>query len=272
MTFERLAFSLAVLALFPADSRAQPAPAPVAAPTQSYADLADLATVAPLAIDAQIRSAIRLKDPAPAGKARFYVEAQVRSLIRGPATPALVNYVAEVPLDSRGRAPKLKKKRVLLLARPVPGKPASVQLVAPGAQLAWTAAEDARLRAVLTEITAPGAAPRITGVNSAFHVPGAIPGEGETQIFLQTETGEPVSISVLRRPGQIARWAVALGEIVDEAAEPPRPGTLLWYRLACFLPRTLPESAIDPGDPANAAKAREDYRLVIDGLGPCDRS
>ncbi|MBY8822673.1 hypothetical protein K7G82_10240 [Sphingomonas colocasiae] len=223
-------------------------------------------------MDAQIKSAIRIEEGAPAGMARFYVEATVRSLIRGPAgSPALVTYVADVPVDARGKPPKLKKMRVLLLARQVAGKPGALQLLAPHAQIPWSQPVDTQLRAILGELTAAGAPPRITGIRSAFHVPGTVKGEGETQIFVQTETGNPVSFSILRRPGEIARWSVALGEIVDEAAGPPKPGTLLWYRLACALPPQLPERAIDPGDPANAAQAREDYRVVRDGLGPCER-
>lgn len=279
MTFERLAFPLfAALALAPADLLAQTPAAPTAAASgyaataYTYADLADLSVNAPVVIDAQIKSAIRIEEGAPAGMARFYVEATVRSLIRGPAgSPALVTYVADVPIDARGKPPKLKKMRVLLLARQVPGKPGALQLLAPHAQIPWSQPVDTQLRAILGELTAAGAPPRITGIRSAFHVPGTIQGEGETQIFIQTETGNPVSFSILRRPGEIARWSVALGEIVDEAAGPPKPGTLLWYRLACSLPPQLPERAIDPGDPANAARAREDYRVVRDGLGACER-
>lgn len=279
MTFERLTFPLfAALALAPANLLAQAPSTPstaapgYAATAYTYADLADLAANAPLVLDAQIKSAIRIQENVPPGMARFYVEATVRTLIRGPAgSPALITYVADVPLDARGRPPKLKKMRVLLLARTVAGKPGALQLLAPHAQIPWSQPVDAQLRAILAELTAPGAPPKITGIRSAFHVPGTVRGEGETQIFVQTETDNPVSFSILRRPGEIARWSVALGEIVDEAAGPPKPGTLLWYRLACSLPPQLPERAIDPGDPANAAQAREDYRVVREGLGACER-
>ena len=64
------------------------------------------------------------------------------------------------------------------------------------------------------------AAPRLVGIGKAFHSPGSLPGESETQLFLLATDNRPVSISVLRRPGQAPRWAVALGEIVDEAAAP----------------------------------------------------
>ena len=116
---------------------------------------------------------------------------------------------------------------------------------------------------------APDAPPAITGIANAFHVAGTLPGTGETQIFMQTESGRPVSISVLRRPGEAPQWAVALSEIVDEAAAPPLPDTLLWYRLACGLPRTLPATAVQAMESADRDQARADYRFVLTALGPC---
>lgn len=113
--------------------------------------------------------------------------------------------------------------------------------------------------------------PAITGLGNAFHVPGTLPGEGETQIFVQTATGAPISLSILRRPGEQRRWAVALGEIVDDAAAAPPRDTLLWYRLACGLPRALPPASTANEDPANAAIAREDYAFVLQQLGACRR-
>ena len=265
---------IALFAIFPNVSNAQ-APSSPLIPT--YADLADLALSAPIAIDAQIRSATRLKGPAAASVRnnfiRYVVEADVLALIRGAGgIPPRIRYVVDMPLDSRGKAPKMKKMRILVLARPVPGKSADVQLVAPDAQIAWSSETDSTLRAVLTEALAPDSPPRIARVGNAFHVPGAIQGEGETQIFLGTDSGAPVSLSILRRPGQTPRWAVAMGEIVDESAATPRGETLLWYRLACFLPRDLPASSLENADPAVAAQTRADYRVVIDGLGACTRT
>jgi len=120
-------------------------------------------------------------------------------------------------------------------------------------------------------VLAPGAPPPVTGITSAFHVPGSLPGESETQIFLRTADNRPISLNVLRRPGEQPRWAVALGEMVDNSAEPPRRDTLLWYRLACGLPRQLPAAALDQIDIPARAGARADYQLVLDGLGACQR-
>ncbi|MDQ4087724.1 MAG: hypothetical protein M3177_06920, partial [Pseudomonadota bacterium] len=150
--------------------------------------------------------------------------------------------------------------------------PGELQLVSPHAQLPFTPESASTLRSILREAAGAEAPPRITGIGRAFHVPGSLPGESETQIFLQAAGNRPISLSVLRRPGEMPRWSVALGEMVDAAAQTPRPDTLLWYRLACTLPRSLPPQSFAEAAPAEAAAIRADYRLILDRLGPCHRS
>ncbi len=175
----------------------------------AYARLARLALQSPVVVDAVIRSAARIP-PAEAtglapGHVRFFVTADVGALIRASgALPARIGYLVDVPFDPRGRAPNLKRQRVIAFARPVAGAADQIQLVTPDAQFAWDAALDTRVRDVVRSVVDPAAPPAITGIGNAFHVPGTLPGEGETQIFLQTATGDPVSLLVLRRPG--VRW------------------------------------------------------------------
>lgn len=259
-----------------------PTPAAAASP-YSYADIADLATVAPIALHARIYKAAALKPTqAPgvaAGFARFYVEADVVSLIRGSGPlAARISYLVDLPLGANGKPAKLKKKKpVLLFARPVAGAAAgststgSVRLIAPDAQLPWDAATEAKLRAILTEVVKPGAAPAITGIANGFHVPGTLPGEGETQLFLNTATGEPVSLTILTAADGSRRWAAAFGEIVDGSAAVPRRDTLAWYRLACALPRQLPLSKLTGTAPEDRRKAASDYAVVLGALGECTR-
>ncbi|MEZ0495186.1 hypothetical protein [Sphingomonas sp. IW22] len=244
-------------------------------PTVPYAVTVDRVLKAPLIIDATIRSAVRIKGAEAAdvrtNRIRYYVEADVVALIRGPgAVPPRLGWLVDVPVDERGRAPQLKRQRVIAFARTVSGRPGQIQLIARDSQIPWSAGDDAQIKRVVRDVLSPEAPPTITGIGNVFHVPGTLPGEGETQIFLQTESGDPVSILVLRRPGEERRWAVALGEIVDEAAGPPARDTLLWYRLACGLPRTLPESATANEEPARAALAIEDYTYVLNALGRCE--
>lgn len=239
-----------------------------------YADVADMFAASPVVLHAKIASATPLKGAsAPAGTVRFYVEANVIALIRSarPVLPHLA-WLVDMRPDSRGRIAKLKNADVLVAAFPVPDRPGQIRLAARDAQVAWSPAIEARVRAVITSVAAPDAPPAITGVTSAFHSAGTVPGEGETQIFLSTVTGAPVSMTVLTRPGQPKRWAFALGEIVDEAAAPPAPDTLAWYRLACFLPRVLPDAATAELGDTDVAAARDDYAFVVQSLGACSRT
>jgi hypothetical protein len=276
MRFVRDAVISAALILVGSASFAESPPRP-AAPARTYADLADLGLTAPVAAQVRIFRATRLKPAeAPglaAGRSRFYVEADVVALLRGPEMPSRVSYLVDLPNEAGGKPAKLRKKdEVLIFASPVPGRSGELRLVAPAAQWAYQAADADRLRAILREASSPRAAPRISGIGRAFHVPGSLPGESETQIFLQTAENRPVSLNVLRRPGEAPRWSVALTEIVDEAAAAPRRDTLLWYRLACGLPRGLPAQSLSEAGAQEAAAIQADYRLVLDQLGPCPRS
>jgi hypothetical protein len=251
---------------------------PAARASLSYVDAADLGLEAPVVAHVRVASAARLKPAeAPglaAGRTRFYVEAELVSLLRAPGDlPTRLNYLVDLPNDAAGKPVKLRRKEErLIFAAPVPGRAGALRLIAPDAQIAFGPADAERLRALLREAAAPGAAPRITGIGKAFHVPGSLPGESETQIFLQTADSRPVSLSVLRRPGEAPSWSVSLTEIVDESAAAPTRDTLLWYRLACTLPRELPtQSTADLGI-AEGAAARADYRTVLDGLGACTRT
>jgi len=243
----------------------------------TYADMADIVSMAPVVAIAGIEKAKRLKGEATAGlaehDARFLVTARTSALLRGSGgLPPRIEYLLDVPLDARGKPPKLAKSKVIVAAIPVSGKPDMLQLVSPNAQIDWTPGAEVQTRSILTEAVAADSPPRITGVGNAFHVRGSLPGESETQIFLKTVGGAPVSLNVLRRPGETPQWAVALGEMIDEAAKPPSPQTLLWYRLACFLPSQLPASSVQNLSQDDAAAAAEDYQFVIDALGRCDRS
>lgn len=240
----------------------------------SYVTVATAIIGAPLVIDARITDLIRIKDNAApgltAGRARLYVQAEVLALIRGSsALPTQISYLADVPLDSRGKLPKLKKQRVLLFARPVAGKASEVQLTGIDGQYLWAPELDALTRRITREVLATDAPPAITGIGNAFHVPGALPGEGESQIFLKTANGAPISLQILRRPGEKTRWSVSLGDIVDESAGQPKRETLAWYRLTCGLPKALPDDAISAETPDNAEAVRQDYQVVLRELGPC---
>jgi hypothetical protein len=272
------AAALAMVAAQGVDS--QPVSAPALAPAENglaYADLVDLALAAPVVAQVRVTRASRLSPreapDVPPGRRRFLVEAEVAALIRSPAElPASVSWLVDLPDDARGRPARIERRsEFLLLAAPVGGRPGELRLVAPDAQLPYDPATAEQVRAILREAMSPDAPPRITGIGRAFHVAGTLPGESETQIFLQTADGRPISLNILRRSGETPRWSVALSEIVDDAAAPPAPNTLLWYRLACGLPPALPRASVADSGAEDAAAIVADYRLVLRGLGPCVR-
>lgn len=243
----------------------------------TYADLADLTDASGLVIRAQIKSQApvppeRAGDLSP-GWGRLYIEAKATGLLAGRAPIGEnIHYLADVPLDAKGRAPRLRGTSVILFAREVSGKPGAIQLAGRGAQLQASADLEMRLQPILQEFFAAEAPPRITGVRDVLWVPGNLAGESETQMFLSTRGDAPVLISVLRRPGQAPSWGVSWSELVDQANEPPARDTIVWYRLACFLPQRLPPAAQISRDPEARRKAEVDYQLVRAELGPCPRA
>jgi hypothetical protein len=281
INLSRMAFGLAAALLAgaaaPGDSQAPATASALSAPT--YADLADLALAAPMAAHVRVAGAQVLKKEQAAGVrpglARLYIEAEIVSLIRSAeaGVPSRIRYIVDLPRDPKGKAPKVRKgTEFILFGLPVAARPGEIQLSAPDAQIPYTAARADQVRAILREANAADAAPKITGIGRAFHVPGAIPGESETQIFLLTQANDPVSLTVLRRPGETPQWAVALSEIVDDAAAAPKRDSLLWYRLACALPRALPGQSLAEADAAGAEAIQGDYRFILEQLGPCPRS
>lgn len=243
----------------------------------TYADLVDLADEADLVLRAQIRKQAELEpERAPnirPGYTRLYIEAETIALISGSTSIGeSLRYLVDVPLDAKGRAPKLRKTDVLLFARTPTGRRGDIQLVNPTAQLRWDPASEARLRPILAELVAADAKPAITEIRDALSIAGNLAGESETQIFLSTENDGPVSLTVIRRPGQAAMWGVSWSDIVDQAARPPRKDTLEWYRLACFLPGSLRPSANLASDSQSRTRAAADYGFVLQQLGPCPRN
>lgn len=256
-------------------------PLPATAQTatvEGFADLADLTLPAPVVLRATIVKADRLNrkeaPDVPAGRVRFLVEAQVQGvLVSREVVPARIEYLWDGALDARGKPPKLKGADVLLFLRRVPNRAAQYQLTSPRGQVAWTPRADAAVRRVLTDVRSPELRDlRITGIGNAFHVRGSIPGEAESQIFLTTASGRPVSLVVLSRPGQAKSFSVALSDVIDDAAASVPRDTLMWYRLACALPAAIPVAATAELTDEDRAAVAADYRFVQGALGPCGRT
>lgn len=252
------------------------APAPGAGEA-TYADIADLVQASGLVALVNVKKQA-VVEPTRAqglaqGHARLYLEAQTEALLAGRAAvgESLV-YLVDVPLLPNGKPPKLKKQRFIVFAQPVPGRPGELQLTDPSAQLAATPATEQKVRAVLAQFAGTDVPPQVTGIREAMSVAGNLVGESETQLFLDTATGTPVSLSVVRRPGMQPEWGVSWSEIVDQSARAPQPETVEWYRLACFLPYRLPADAFLQGDGASRNRADADYRFIMEQLGACQRN
>lgn len=251
--------------------------AALAPPSRLYADIADLATTAPITAQLRIRKATKISGPAAVGvlltHQRYLIEADVTALIRSNgALPPRVKYLFDAPRDSAGKLPKLVKTDVLVFATTVANRPNELQLIAPDAQFAAVAGDVLRVRAILADAARADAPPRVTGIGNAFHVAGTLDGEGETQIFLTTSDGRPMSFTVIRNPGQFPAWSVSSGELVDSQTANPARNTFLWYRLACFVPRLLPRAAVEGLSPEDSQIVADDYSTVLTGLGQCPRA
>ncbi|MEO8723726.1 MAG: hypothetical protein ABI395_09440 [Sphingobium sp.] len=247
-----------------------------APPPPGYADIADLTIGAPLVITGRVKSVKIIKgvtENAPTeGYARALITTQVLALIRGEGGIAPeIRYLVDIKTLANGRIGKLKNQSVLIFAKPA-DRTGFVQLVSRNAQMVWSKEREETARAVTAELLKNDAPPRILAVGDAFYNPGTVTGEGETQIFLKTATGAPVSLSVLRRPGQPPKWGVSLGELVDDTALPPERNTLLWYRLACSLPGNLPDNSVRGLSGSDTEAARIDYSFIIHALGTCGRT
>lgn len=282
MNLSRLKYGFASILLgfswISAAQTSEPLPPALVVPAESasYADIADLVVISPLIVDATIKNLRKIAPEQAVGVPptlqRVLVEADVGALIRGQegVTPR-VRFLLDVPKDPKGKLPKLKKQRLFLLGSTVPGRPGEIRLSRPNALVQWSPGNDQLVRAITKEAVQIDAPERITGVTSAFYSAGTVLGEGETQIFLKTAKDQPLSLSVLSRPGEAKRWAVSTAEVIDESATAPQKFTLLWYRLACGLPRALSPELVEAADSGNAARAQADYKYILDSLGPCGR-
>ena len=249
---------------------------PIPSDNAAYADVADLVTIAPMIIDAKVRKVTKVPpeqaEGVPANLQRTVIDADVIALIRGQdGVASQIRLTLDIPKDARGKIANLKKQRLFFLGSAVPGRPGTLRLARPDALITYSPANDALLRAITKEAVMLDAPQKITGITSAFYSAGTVIGEGDSQIFLRTENGQPFSLSVTSRQGQSKKWSVSTSELIEENASTPKKFTLLWYRLACGLPKQLPPELVQSSDAEGAARVQADYNYVVGALGSCGR-
>ncbi len=249
----------------------------ISANNAAYSDVADLVVISPLIVDAQITKLTKVPQTqalgVPANVQRMLVEADVLSLLRGTeGIGGRIRFLLDVPKNAKGKLPKLKKARFFFFGQKVASQPGTIKLAKPNALMEWSAANDALVRAITKEAVQIDAPDAISGVSSAFHTAGTLLGEGETQIFLNQANGKPMTITVTSQGGGAKKWGVATGELVDGSMGAPKSGSLLWYRLACGLPRNLDATLVESPGEESAKAAQSDYRHVVNQLGSCGRT
>lgn len=273
----RFSFQLSLIAaLFlasPGVAAAQSAPPVQSGTLLGWTDVADLTLVSPAILRVKVAKVSRLSrreaPDVPAGQVRALVEADLVAALASPdLVSAKVEWLWQGTPDARGRPPIVRGQPLLLFARPVAGSSSQLQLVNALGQRPDDPATVDIVRAVLSEARrdASVAQLRITGVSDGFNVAGGVEGESESQFFLTTAAGKPMTLVLLRRPGAEPQLRVSTGELIDDSAVEVRPQTLLWRAFACGLPAALPARLAE-----NAALAR-DWEAVRSSLGACGRS
>ncbi|MDE1468605.1 hypothetical protein [Aurantiacibacter sp. D1-12] len=242
----------------------------------TYADLVTFALASDLVAIVQVDDAIafppeRAPD-VPASRVRLYIESLTQSLLasdRGVGESLV--FVTDTDRESDGDVPDWEDRSFVIFADQSTTRPNEVQLVSSRAMFPTGPVIEARVRRVLRQLAASDAPQAITGLRDVISIAGNLAGESETQMFVETASGAPVSLTVLRRPGMEPQWGVSLGEIVDTSARPPERESLAWFRFACSLPADLPADAFLQSDRTAQQRAREDYAFVLRALGPCER-
>lgn len=243
----------------------------------SYDDIMSITLESELVVDIVARKIKKLPDSQTIGvradRKRILIIGEVQSLIRGQkGLSSEIQFLYDAPIDSRGKIPKLKKKRFIAFGRHVTNRSDFIRLTHTASMLPYSDAINERVRSSIREAIAADAPQEIISVSSAFHSPGTIIGEGETQIFLETKFGQPMAISVTSKRGQNRRWSVSTSEVIDINATEPRRSSLLGYRLACSLPRSISPNIIEANNQSERQKLLSDYKLILDSVGPCERS
>lgn len=241
----------------------------------TWTDWADLTLASPGVMIATVEKTGKLSrktaPDVPPGEIRALIEARLNAVLKAPAIlPARGEWLWQGAPDAKGRPPFAKQAAVIAFADPVSGSTnpevQQYRLTKPQAMQPWSADAEATIRAILAEAAKPDSRGlMVTQVSDGFHSVGTVDGQSESQFFLATESGRPMTLLVERTPGAAPVVKLATGEVIDGAG-PVKPQTLRWRALACGLPAALPERL------AEIQGLQADYAAARQQLGPCGRT
>ncbi len=251
------------------------ASAPASASILSWTDLADLTLASPAVLVATTENAGKLSRKSapdvPPGEVRALIEARLTAALKAPGIlPARGEWLWQGTADAKNRPPFAKGSLVIAFLEPVAsaGSPDIQQyrLTAPHAMQPWSPDTEATVRAILEEATRPeNGGLLVTAVTDGFHSSGTVAGQSESQFFLATESGRPLTLLVEKSPGNAPAVTLATGDMIERAL-PIVPRTLRWRALACGLPAALPPKL------SASPELSADYEAARASIGPCGRT
>jgi hypothetical protein len=196
------------------------------------------------------------------------VTVDVQAVLKAPdPVPARLTYLWQGPADARGRAPDLRKQSLLLFLQAVSGFDGQYRLVGSTPQLPATPAAEATLRAIASETQDRRAATMsLTAVRGAIDLGDD---SGPTVGFVIDQQRAPAITVLSSDSGVRISWSDT-----DMETPPVQRNSLVWYHLACTLPRDLPADVIADyasGEDSGARRAavRAAWARLLSQLGPC---
>jgi hypothetical protein len=268
------------LALVPAQRApaAQPAAAAVAAPAPSYASLARLTLAAPVIVRAQVRKPGLFSRPQvtqlPNGRLRVVMEADLQSVIQAPlAIRTPIQFVWEGQGDAKGRAPDLSRQTFLMFLNRPATAAEPFTLVRASGLAPWSEPAEATVRRIIGEaLQSPSIAKlQLSGVREIMALDADPPYAASYQLLLDGRSGEAVALQLDQHPqAQRDRVQVSFDDTMV-AAQAVQRDTLLWYAIACTLPRQSADRiAAAAAVPDQAGAAASAYARLVNALGTCN--
>lgn len=238
----------------------------------SYAALVKLTLSAPVVTKVMVhkqRQPPKEQRSTTPGLIKLIIEADVMAVLKAPdLVPGRITYLWEGPAAANGKVPNYKKQVFMAYLMPDITADTSYKLLNLSAQQPWTDQDEQTLRAIIKEFATDPVASlrRVTGVRNGFINTNEDGNPSDTYFTVQTASGELISLIL-----QGEKVLISNSDSIAEGV-PVLPRTLPWFQLACGLPESLPDSALeDQPSPDDATHLRDTYAKILKYLGACDQ-